>query len=108
MTTTKQVKKSASVLPWRTLKIITKPGSTERIEHLIDDSGKKILYCDECQGRIFEVSAIVNVNMRIGNEQQLLINNIEQKHIYITDIIKCATCGCKDFVTEDLDDYIKK
>jgi hypothetical protein len=105
MTSTTLLRRIKSILPWRELKIITTPNSDSQIEHLIDETGEKRLFCDTCQGITFEVEAILNVKMIIGNKKQPLVHNLEQKKLFITNVVKCATCGDNNFVEEKASDY---
>lgn len=93
-----------TVKPFKGLELLTTIKDDENVNSLLNLSkdGARLM-CDQCNGRSFEVRALVEVDMDISSHtkyNQVILRGHEIKSISIVKVIKCATCNCTDFIKD--------
>jgi DNA-directed RNA polymerase subunit RPC12/RpoP len=93
-----------AVKPFKGLELITTVKDVENVDNLLNLSGDGArLMCDQCNGRSFEVRALVEVDMDLSSHtryDQVILRGHEIKSISIVKVIKCATCNSTDFIKD--------
>jgi len=85
--------------PFDGISIITTAMDEREVAHLLQLKNCRGLMCQDCGGERFIVSAIIPAELEIlsGNEA-IVIANAKFHSVKVNRVIKCAHCGCDDYV----------
>jgi len=92
------------IAPFKGLDLLITVDNVEDIRHLIDPENKGLsLICDTCEGSTFEIKVLIEANLIMSvnkTHKQAILRDHRVNSISALKVIKCATCGCEDFVRE--------
>jgi len=92
------------IAPFKGLELIVTLDDVEEVRHLFDPKNEGLsLICDICEGSTFEVKVLIEADLTVSVNKtynQAILRDHVVNSISAIKIIKCATCGCEDFVRE--------
>lgn len=93
-----------TITPFKGLELIVTIDDVENIRYLLDTEKKGFgFFCDVCEGESFQITALIEAVLDVSASKryrQVILRDHEIKSISALKVIKCATCGCEDFVRE--------
>ena len=78
--------------------ITTELDETE-VAHLLRVNSNLGLVCQDCGGKRFKVSGLIQTEMEILSGKHTVIAGIDYKKVIVNRVEKCAYCGSEDFIT---------
>jgi len=93
------------IVPFKGLELVVTIDDVENVRHLLDpDNEGSYLICDACEGSSFEVKVLIEATLDMSvnkTYKQAILRDHIINSISAIKVIKCATCGCEDFVREN-------
>lgn len=96
----------ADIQPYEGLSLLQSIDDEDAMRALFKGARPTKVFCDQCEGKKFEVSVVMEGRMVVSFDEDLVIISKQKiDKISAVRIIKCAICGENTFIVEDEGDY---